>query len=205
MSGESRVTNKQDRRGFGADRDTLGLHRLRQLRHRVLHAVLHQHLVHVRIAADVETHRQHIGAVIGAGRLHVDHARCAVHLQFDRQGNGVDDGLRAGAGIAGRDLDGRRCHIRVLRDRQAKHANGADQHQHDRQNIGENRMLDKEFRDHFCDPGPADPVTASMVVGCGVTLVPGVARHKSPTTTRSSGARPEVTTRSAPISDPSWT
>jgi hypothetical protein len=66
-------------------------------------------------------------------------------------------------------------------------------------------MFDKEFRDHWLDPGPADPVAASIVVGCGTILVPGVARHKSPTTTRSSGFKPEVTTCNPPIVGPSWT
>ncbi len=196
---------QQDRRRFGADCDPLRLRRLRQLGHRVLHPVLHQHLVHVRVAADVEAHRQHIGAVIGAGRLHVDHARDAIYLQLDRQGDGVDDGLRAGSRIAGRDLHGRRRDVGILGDRQAQHRDGADQHQHDRQDVGEDRMLDKELRDHCCDPAPVVPATASMVVGFGVTLVPGVARHKSPTTIRSSGVRPEVTTRSPPINEPSLT
>ena len=201
----------EDRGGFGADRHPLRLHRLRQLGERVGDAVLHQNLVHVRVGADLERHRQRVGAVIGAGRLHVEHALDAVDLQLDRQCHGVDDGLRAGARVAGRHLYRRRRHVRVLSDRQSENADRADQNQHDRQHIGEDRVLDEKLRDHCCAPGaagaaaPADPITAFMLVGCGVTLVPGVARHSSPTTTRSTGFSPEVMTRSAPTSSPNCT
>ena len=187
----------------------MSLRCLRQLGHRILHPVLHQHLVHIRIGADLEGDRQHIGAVIGAGRLHVEHAGSAVHLQLDRQGDRVDHGLGAGPGITGGHLDGRRHDIRILRDRQTEEAKRADQHQHDRQHIGQDRMLDKEFRHHGFGPPaavPGEPVdVVSNVVNCGVTLVPGLARHRSPTTTRSSSLSPEVMTREAPISCPNCT
>src|SRR5207253_1431327 len=145
--------------------------------------------------------RQYVGAVIGAGGLHVEHARDAVDLQLNGQSDRVDNGLRAGAGIARRHLDGRRYNVRILRHWQAEQAEGADQHQHDRQYIGEDRMLDEKFRHH----GLAPAELASIEVSCGVTLVPGVARQSSPTTTRSSGFRPEVMTRKVPSSWPSCT
>ena len=192
----------EDRSRFGADRDPLRLYRFWQLRHRVLHPVLDLDLVHIRVAADLEADGQDIGAVVSARRLHVDHSGDAIDLQLDRQRDGVDDGLRACARIAGHHLYRRWRHIGVLSDRQSQQRDQPEKHDYDRQDIGENRMLDKEFRNHCCAPGLADPVTASIVVGCGTTLVPGVARHKSPTTTRSSGCRPEVTTRSPPINDP---
>ena len=186
----------QDRRGFRANRHTLRLHRLRQLGHCILDAVLHQNLVHIRIGADLERHPQGVGAVIGTGRLHVDHAFDAVHLELDRQSHGVDHGLGARSGIARRHLHGRRHDVGILRDRQAEDANRPDQHQHDCQHVGEDRVLDEEFRYH----GLAPVAVGSIVVSCGVTLVPGLARHRSPTTTRSSGLRPDAMTRSAPSS-----
>ena len=109
----------QDRRRFRADRDALRLHRLRQLRHGVLHSVLHQDLVKIRVGADLERHGQGVGAVVRAGRLHVDHARNPVDLQLDRQGNRVEDGLGACTGVAGGHLHRRRHDVRILRNRQA--------------------------------------------------------------------------------------
>ena len=62
-------------------------------------------------------------------------------------------------------------------------------------------VLDEEFRHHGLPPAEV----ASIEVSCGVTLVPGVARQRSPTTTRSSSLRPEVITRKSPINWPNCT
>jgi hypothetical protein len=40
-----------------------------------------------------------------------------LHLLLDRQGDGVDDGAGAGAGITRRDLHGRGHDVGILRDR----------------------------------------------------------------------------------------
>ncbi len=106
----------QDRGVLFLDGDALRLHRLRQRGQRAVDAVLHQHLIDVGIGADVEGHRQRIGAVGGAGRLHVEHLVDAVDLRLDRQRDGVDHRLRACAGIARRDLHGRRHDVRIFRD-----------------------------------------------------------------------------------------
>ena len=138
----------QDRRVLLLHADALRLHRLGQRGECELHAVLHQHLVDIGVGADRERHRQAVGAVGGAGRLHVQHAVDAVDLLLDRQGDRIDDGLRAGAGIARRHRHCRRHHVGILRHRQTEQRYGADQDQDDRQHIGEDRMLDEEFRHH---------------------------------------------------------
>ncbi len=141
----------QDRGVLFLDGDALRLHRFRQRGQRAVDAVLHQHLIDVGICADIEGHRQRIGAVGGAGRLHVEHLIDAIDLQFDRQGDGVDHRLRARARIARRHLHGRRHDVRIFGDGERIDRDGADQHDHDGQHIGEDRMLDEEFRYH----GPA--------------------------------------------------
>ncbi len=106
----------QNRGVFLLDADALRLNRLGQRSQRQLHAVLHEHLRNVRIGADFESDGQVIGAVRRAGRLHVEHVVDAIDLGLDRQGDGIDDGLRAGAGIARRDLHGRRHDIGIFRN-----------------------------------------------------------------------------------------
>ena len=138
----------QDRGVLFLDRDALGLNGLRQRRQRALNAVLHQHLVGVRIGADIESDRQGIGTVRGAGRLHVKHLVDAIDLGLDRQGDRIDHRLRARPGIAGGDLHGRRHDVRIFGDRQGVEGDPADEHDNDRQHIGEDRMLDEELRDH---------------------------------------------------------
>ena len=107
----------QDRRRILLHDHALRLHRLRQRGQRARDPVLHQDLRDVEIDADLERHRQRVGAVGGAVGLHVDHALDAVHLLLDRQGDGVDDGAGAGAGITRGDLHGRGHDVGILRDR----------------------------------------------------------------------------------------
>ncbi len=115
----------------------------RQLRQRARHPVLDQHLRHVRIGADFEGDDQRIGAVACARRLHVDHAGHAVDLLLDGQRDRVHDDLGAGARIARRHRDRWRHDVRVLRDRQPGEANRADEHSHKRNDVGQDRTLDK--------------------------------------------------------------
>jgi hypothetical protein len=109
---------------------------------------LHQHLCLIEIHPDLERHRERIAAVGAAVGLHVDHAFDAIDLLLDGQGNSVDDGAGAGSGIAGRDLHGRRHHVRILRHRQREQRHRADHHGQDRQHIGENGPGDEEISDH---------------------------------------------------------
>ena len=139
---------QQDRGGSLLHGDALVLHRGRQLRQRARHPVLHQHLREVEVGADLEGDRQRIGAVGAAVGLHVEHALDAVDLLLDRQRHGIDHGLGAGAGIAGGDLHRRRHHVGILRDRKIEQANAADQDHQDRDDVGKNRPLDEEFRNH---------------------------------------------------------
>ena len=72
------------------------------------------------VGADLEGHGQRVGAVVGAGRLHVDHALDAVDLQLDRQRDVCRRRSCALApGIGRRHLHGRRHDVGILRDRQA--------------------------------------------------------------------------------------
>ena len=52
---------------------------------------------------------------------------------------------RIGAGIVGPDDDGRRRDLRILRDRQDRVGDAADQQQHDRQDRREDRPIDEEM------------------------------------------------------------
>ena len=136
---------QQDRRRLLLHRHALVLHRLRQLRQRARNPVLHQHLREVEIGADLERHRQRVGAVGAAVGLHVEHVLDAVDLLLDRQRHGIDHGLGGGAGIARRHLHRRRHHVGILRDRKAEQRHAADQDHQDRDDVGEDRPLDEEF------------------------------------------------------------
>jgi hypothetical protein len=115
------------------------------LRQRAGDAVLHQHLREVQVGTDLERHRQRIGAVGGAVGLHVEHVLDAVDLLLYGQGNRVDHGLGAGAGIARGNLHRRRHHIRILRDREVEQRHAADQDHQQRDDVREDRPLDEEF------------------------------------------------------------
>ena len=140
---------QQDRRRLLLDGDALVLHRLRQLRQRARHAVLHQHLREVEVGADLERHRQRIGAVGAAVGLHVEHVLDAVDLLLDRQRHGVDHGLARWR----RDSASCTCTVGgttsgYCATGEAEQADAADQDHQDRDDVGEDRPLDEEFRDH---------------------------------------------------------
>ncbi len=122
------------------------------MRQRAGDAVLHQHLREVEVGADLEGHGQRIGAVGAAVGLHVEHVLDAVDLLLDRQRDGVDHGLGAGAGIARGDLHRRRHHVGILRDREVEQRDAADQDHQKRDDVREDRPLDEEFRDHGWRP-----------------------------------------------------
>ena len=118
------------------------------------HLVLHQHLREIEVGADGEGHGERVGAGIGAVRLHVDHAFDAVDLQLDGQRHVVDDGLGAGARVGRRHLDGRRHDVGILGDRQGDQRDGAQDHDDDRQHIGQDRPIDEKLGNHRCGPAP---------------------------------------------------
>ena len=192
---------QQDRGRLLLHRDALVLHRLRQLRQRGRDAVLHQHLREVQVGADLEGDRQRIGAVGGAVGLHVEHVLDAVDLLLDRQRDGVDHGLGAGAGIAGGDLHRRRHDVGILRDREADTAHTAP--------IRTIRMAmtlartGRSMKNFEIMAGPSLRCRAGLdLLACGSTFWPGIARSNPPTTTLSSGFSPLSMTRSSPSSCP---
>src|SRR5262249_23809094 len=175
-------------------------HVLGQSRLRDRDPVLHLHLRDVEIGAEIERHRDGEAAVGGRVRGHVEHVLDAIDLVFDRRPHGGRDDLRAGAGILAGNRDDRRRDFRVLRDRQAEERDGAEDHEHDRDDRGENRPVDEEVRDLHCGEPPqpylllaCGPVAPGG--GCGVTLPPGRARTMPWTMTRSSATRPDLITR----------
>ena len=71
----------------------------RQVRLRLRDPVLDVDLVDVRIGVDVERDRQLHRAVVGVGRLHVEHVVDAVHLLLERRRHRLLDRQRVGAGV----------------------------------------------------------------------------------------------------------
>ena len=121
------------------------LHAWRQLRERRVDVVLHQRQRVFEVGADLEGDRQRVAAVAAAGRRHVHRPLDAVDRLLDRDADRLGHHLRAGAGIAGRHLDGRRRDLRILRDRQADDAHRAQDDRDDGDDVGEDRMLDEEL------------------------------------------------------------
>src|SRR5206468_615676 len=105
-------------------------------------AVLHEHLGHVQVRAELEGDVDVDLAVVGALGGHVEHVLDAVDLLLDGGGDGVGGDLGAGARVEGGDLDGGRGDLRVLRDRQPQERDAADDHEDDRQDRGEDRPVD---------------------------------------------------------------
>jgi len=107
-------------------------------------AVLHEHLGRVEIGPQLEGHVEEHLAVVGAARRHVEHALDAVHFLFDGSGHRGGHGLRVGARIRGRDLDRRRGDVGILGNREACERHQSDDHDHQREDGGENRPIDEE-------------------------------------------------------------
>jgi len=81
------------------------------------HPILHQHLSGIEISAEPERDAQSHVAVAGALRGHVEHVLNTIDLLLDRRRYSLRHHLRIRAGIIGRDLDGRRRDLRILRNR----------------------------------------------------------------------------------------
>ena len=131
------------------DRDAFVLHQGRNHRQRQGNAVLHQHLGHVGVHAQVERDQQAVGAVVGRLRRHVHHALDAADLLLDRRRHYVAHRHRVGPGIKGGHQHRGRADLGVLgyRERDDRHA--ARQHKHDREHGGKDRAIDKKVGNHL--------------------------------------------------------
>ena len=132
-------------RGLG-DGDADVAHVSRQARQRGRDAVLHLHLGDIEIGADIERHADREAPVAVGVRRHVEHVLDAVDLLLDRRHHGRGDHLGVGAGILARHVDDRRRDLGILRDRQAREGDRAEDHDHDRDDGGEDRPVDEEMR-----------------------------------------------------------
>ena len=184
-------------------RHALRLHALRQGRQGAGDAVLHPDLRQVQVGAGLERDGQRVVAVAGARRLHVEHAFDAVDRALDRQRDGIDEGLRAAAGIARGHDDRRRRDVRVLRDWQPRQSHGPDQDEQDRQDIGEYRAVDEKLRNHRAASARFD--AAALATISGLTFWPGTARNRPATITLSSAPSPFSMTRMSPTAGPTVT
>ena len=124
----------------------------RQIRLRLRQAVLHVDLIGVGVCRNVEGHGQLHSAVVGVGRLHVEHVIDAVHLLFDRRGDRLldGDGVRACVGRRGDDL--RRHYRRELRQRQAAHGDEAEDDGDEGDHHTYNRTIDEKSGNHGINP-----------------------------------------------------
>jgi hypothetical protein len=209
LVGREQVHHHQDvGRGLG-DGDADLLHGERQARIGDGDAVLHLHLGDVEIDADIEGDgdgEAAVGAGIGG---EVEHPLHAVHLLLDRGDHRLRHRLRARARILPGDVDDGRGDLRILRDRQAREGDAAEDDEDDGDDGGEDRPVDEEMGNpHGANPGYfcAEPAEApGTAPTCGCTLMPARARIRPSTITRSSGPSPLFITRSPSASWPSVT
>ncbi len=135
-------------------------------------AVLHLHLGDVEIGAEIEGHRDREASVRRRVRRHVDHVLDAVDLLLDRRHHGRGDDVGAGAGILPGHVDDRRRDLRILRDRQARERHAADDHEHDRDDGGEDRTIDEKMRNAHRPAGPSVGLGARRARRRGRLLAP---------------------------------
>jgi hypothetical protein len=100
----------------------------------------------IEIGAEVERYADREAAVAIGVRRHVEHVLDAVDLLFDWRHHGRRDHLGARAGILTRNVDDRRRDFRILRDRQAREGDRAEDHDHDRDDGRKDRPVDEEMR-----------------------------------------------------------
>ena len=82
------------------------------------HVVLHLDRVHIAVGADLKNHAQTVSTGIVGVRRHIIHALRSVDLLFNDLRNRLIDHVGIGAGVSGRNRNGRRRNLRVLSDRQ---------------------------------------------------------------------------------------
>ena len=115
-----------------------------QERLRLREAVVDEDVVDVDVGADVERHDLVHRAVVGVGRLDVEHPIDAVHLLLDRRRHRLLDGERVGARVRRRQVDLRRQDLRKLRDGQAEQRHDADEDGDDRDDHRDDGAADEE-------------------------------------------------------------
>jgi len=103
----------------------------------------------IDVAVEVELHRNRRGPQCAGGR-HLRDAGDLRELPLKRLGHGGCHRLRAGAGQLGRDLDGRKIHLRQRRDRQARVGHQTDEQDADHQKGGGDRTSDERGGDAAC-------------------------------------------------------
>ena len=187
--------------------DALPAHLLGQPRLGDRNPVLHQHLRLVEVGAELEGDGELHRAVARRIGGHVEHVLDAVDLLLDRRRDGCRDGLGVGARIDGGDDDGRRRDLGILRDRQLRVGDGADDQEHDRQHRCEDRPVDEEMREAHCG-APASSASGGSVTTSALTLTPGLTRISPLMMTVSSPVRPfaddAVAVRGAGRSGRAW-
>ncbi len=106
--------------------------------------VLNFDRIDVLVGADIEGHRQGVGAVVAALRVHIEHVLGAIDLLLDGGGHGLRHHVRVGAreGCGHRDLGWN--HLRILGNRKTENGKPPDQDHDQRDNGGEDRSLDEE-------------------------------------------------------------
>ena len=90
----------------------------RQLGIRLGYAVLRLHRCQVGILAQFELYIQRIYTIVGACRIHRDHAFGAIDLQLDDLGDALFDNFSVRTVIVRRDIDCRRGNLGILGNRQ---------------------------------------------------------------------------------------
>ena len=131
-----------------AHREPFLLHLLGQLRESRLHGVVDVDRVDIGIAAQLEADGQTIGAVIPAGRLHVELVLDAVDLLFQWLGDRLFDHGSGGAGVGRRDLHLGGNDIRKLSDWNAGERQQAGKRDDQRNDDREARPVDEDPGDH---------------------------------------------------------
>ena len=141
------------------DQDALLDHRARQPRLDALEAVLHFHRGRAGFGAGHEVGDDLDLPQRVRGGFEIEDAGGAVELLLDQPRDAVVEVFRRRAGIAGRDRDRGRRDDRILRDRQQRNRDRADQTDEKRDDPGEDRPVNEEARAYPYLSGPlASPV-----------------------------------------------
>lgn len=111
-------------------------------------AVLGVDRIHIAITAGLELDGHGVRPVIVRRTFHIDQVIDADELSFDDAGHGRADDFSVRADISSRDADLRRRDLRILGNRQGRHRQQAENRNHQRNDDGENRPVDKELRYH---------------------------------------------------------
>ena len=111
-------------------------------------AVLHVDGGQVVIARDVEGDRDGGDPRVGGRGGHVGHALDAVDHLLERRRDRALHRLRVGAGVEGRDRDGRRRELGIPRNRQRGDGDGAGENDQQRADRREDGPLDEHIREH---------------------------------------------------------